>query len=226
MFTYSVDWSPLYDHPTHAAPRTRLTGPIAPDNPYTPVQPADRFRILGLLCAGIANSRRLVPFRRQCVQLRIGSQYRRGMVDRSSEGQARRASSTPNAGRGGKATEQKGGIERGISQGRSVRGYESRSATRLASTHHSRYPARTSKCRRRVQQYNRSGGAGWSVESSYIRGLGEPPQPLARKLTIQSIALLYEARIRKCLVSVGVISDLLSRQRPVQSVGLEVQYFS
>ncbi|WVQ84224.1 mitochondrial distribution and morphology protein 10 [Cryptococcus sp. DSM 104549] len=41
-----------------------------------------------------------------------------------------------------------------------------------------------------------------------------------------SIALLYEARIRDCLVSVGVISDLTSRQRPIRSVGLEVQYFS
>ncbi|OCF39242.1 mitochondrial distribution and morphology protein 10 [Kwoniella heveanensis CBS 569] len=41
-----------------------------------------------------------------------------------------------------------------------------------------------------------------------------------------SIALLYEARIRKCLVSVGIISDLASRQRPIRSVGVEVQYFS
>ncbi|WVR06667.1 hypothetical protein IAU60_003699 [Kwoniella sp. DSM 27419] len=41
-----------------------------------------------------------------------------------------------------------------------------------------------------------------------------------------SIALLYEARIRKCLVSVGVMTDLASRQRPIRSVGLEVQYFS
>ncbi|ORY24588.1 hypothetical protein BCR39DRAFT_472196 [Naematelia encephala] len=41
-----------------------------------------------------------------------------------------------------------------------------------------------------------------------------------------SIAMLYEARIRNCLVSVGVVSDLLSRQRPIRSVGLEVQYFS
>ncbi|WWD18812.1 mitochondrial distribution and morphology protein 10 [Kwoniella shandongensis] len=41
-----------------------------------------------------------------------------------------------------------------------------------------------------------------------------------------SIALLYEARIRKVLVSVGIISDLASRQRPIRSVGLEVQYFS
>ncbi|WWC88282.1 uncharacterized protein L201_003189 [Kwoniella dendrophila CBS 6074] len=41
-----------------------------------------------------------------------------------------------------------------------------------------------------------------------------------------SIALLYEARIRKCLVSVGIVSDLASRQRPIRSIGLEVQYFS
>ncbi|WVQ96622.1 mitochondrial distribution and morphology protein 10 [Kwoniella sp. CBS 9459] len=41
-----------------------------------------------------------------------------------------------------------------------------------------------------------------------------------------SIALLYEARIRKCLVSVGIVSDLASRQRPIRSVGVEVQYFS
>jgi distribution and morphology protein 10 len=42
----------------------------------------------------------------------------------------------------------------------------------------------------------------------------------------QSISLLYEARIRNCLVSIGVMSDLLSRQKPIRSVGLEVQYFS
>ena len=49
----------------------------------------------------------------------------------------------------------------------------------------------------------------------------------ARRLTdAQSISLLYEARIRNCLVSIGVMSDLLSRQKPIRSVGLEVQYFS
>ncbi|KAK4684266.1 hypothetical protein P7C73_g5917, partial [Tremellales sp. Uapishka_1] len=41
-----------------------------------------------------------------------------------------------------------------------------------------------------------------------------------------SFALLYESRIRNCLVSVGVVADLVSRQRPITSVGLEVQYFS
>ncbi|KAL7420483.1 Mitochondrial distribution and morphology protein 10 [Cryptotrichosporon argae] len=41
-----------------------------------------------------------------------------------------------------------------------------------------------------------------------------------------SIALLYESRIRNCLVSIGVIADLLSRQKPVRALGLEVQYYS
>jgi len=43
-----------------------------------------------------------------------------------------------------------------------------------------------------------------------------------------SLALLYEARIRNCLVSVGVISDLLSGNsgKAIRSVGLEVQYYS
>lgn len=44
-----------------------------------------------------------------------------------------------------------------------------------------------------------------------------------------TISLLYESRIRHCLVSVGVISDLSSRpstSSPVQAMGLEVQYFA
>ncbi|KAI5454497.1 Mitochondrial distribution and morphology protein 10 [Naganishia albida] len=40
------------------------------------------------------------------------------------------------------------------------------------------------------------------------------------------ISLLYESRIRKCLVSVGVVSDLSSRSNPVRTIGMEVQYFS
>ncbi|EAL17246.1 hypothetical protein CNBN0730 [Cryptococcus deneoformans B-3501A] len=39
-------------------------------------------------------------------------------------------------------------------------------------------------------------------------------------------ALLYEARIRNCLVSAGVLADLTGRQHPIRSIGLEVQYFS
>lgn len=45
-------------------------------------------------------------------------------------------------------------------------------------------------------------------------------------MTMQTISLLYESRIRHCLVSVGVISDLSSRSNPVRAMGLEVQYFA
>jgi distribution and morphology protein 10 len=43
-----------------------------------------------------------------------------------------------------------------------------------------------------------------------------------------SLALLYESRIRNCLVSIGVISDILSGNsgKAIRSVGLEVQYYS
>jgi len=42
----------------------------------------------------------------------------------------------------------------------------------------------------------------------------------------KTVSLLYESRIRHCLVSVGVISDLTSRASPVRAMGLEVQYFA
>ncbi|TXT07343.1 hypothetical protein VHUM_03063 [Vanrija humicola] len=43
-----------------------------------------------------------------------------------------------------------------------------------------------------------------------------------------SIAMLYESRIRNCLVSVGLISDILNgnSRKVIRSVGLEVQYYS
>lgn len=42
-----------------------------------------------------------------------------------------------------------------------------------------------------------------------------------------SLALLYEARIRKCLVSVGLVSDVFGGAgRAIRGVGLEVQYLS
>jgi hypothetical protein len=43
----------------------------------------------------------------------------------------------------------------------------------------------------------------------------------------QLVSFLYESRIRKCLVSVGVVSDFSSRSsNPVKTIGMEVQYFS
>jgi distribution and morphology protein 10 len=43
-----------------------------------------------------------------------------------------------------------------------------------------------------------------------------------------SLVLLYESRIRNCLVSVGLISDILSGNsgKAIRSVGLEVHYYS
>lgn len=42
-----------------------------------------------------------------------------------------------------------------------------------------------------------------------------------------SLALLYESRIRNCLVSVGLVSDVFSgTSRAIRGVGLEVQYYS
>ncbi|WVO18603.1 mitochondrial distribution and morphology protein 10 [Cryptococcus depauperatus] len=48
----------------------------------------------------------------------------------------------------------------------------------------------------------------------------------ARLLGNWQISLLYEARIKNCLVSAGVISNLTDKKRPIKSIGLEVQYFS
>lgn len=40
------------------------------------------------------------------------------------------------------------------------------------------------------------------------------------------VSMVYESRMRQCLVSVGVVSDLSSRSRPIRGVGMEVQYLS
>jgi distribution and morphology protein 10 len=40
------------------------------------------------------------------------------------------------------------------------------------------------------------------------------------------VSLVYEARMRMCLVSCGVVSDLGSRSRPIRGIGLEIHYMS
>lgn len=37
---------------------------------------------------------------------------------------------------------------------------------------------------------------------------------------------MWEGRLRNMLVSLGVISDLSSRSKPIKAIGLEVSYFS
>jgi distribution and morphology protein 10 len=70
-----------------------------------------------------------------------------------------------------------------------------------------------------------TGVSGWMRRSVINRSTANP-----LSIGPQTISLLYESRIRHCLVSVGVISDLSSRpstsSSPVQAMGLEVQYFA
>lgn len=42
----------------------------------------------------------------------------------------------------------------------------------------------------------------------------------------QDVSLLWEGRLRNVLVSLGVVSNLSSRSKPIKSIGLELSYFS
>ncbi|KIO12797.1 hypothetical protein M404DRAFT_12922 [Pisolithus tinctorius Marx 270] len=48
----------------------------------------------------------------------------------------------------------------------------------------------------------------------------------ARISTNNNVALLWEGRLKQMLVSLGVISDLSSRSKPIKAIGLELSYFS
>lgn len=37
---------------------------------------------------------------------------------------------------------------------------------------------------------------------------------------------MWEGRLRNMLVSLGVVSDLSSRSKPIKAIGLELSYFS
>lgn len=49
--------------------------------------------------------------------------------------------------------------------------------------------------------------------------LTQPPR-------LQDVSLLYVTRLSNVLLSLGVVSDLGSRLRPVKGVGLELHYFA
>ncbi|KAF8175367.1 mitochondrial distribution and morphology protein 10 [Pholiota molesta] len=70
-------------------------------------------------------------------------------------------------------------------------------------------------------------------------GAGAPPPPAglsslsevngvikARASTTNDVSLMWEGRLRNMLVSLGVVSDLSSRSKPIKSLGLEVAFFS
>jgi len=48
----------------------------------------------------------------------------------------------------------------------------------------------------------------------------------ARVSTNTNISLMWEGRLRSTLVSLGVVSDLASRAKPIKAIGLEISYFS
>ncbi|KIM45793.1 hypothetical protein M413DRAFT_440830 [Hebeloma cylindrosporum] len=48
----------------------------------------------------------------------------------------------------------------------------------------------------------------------------------ARASTNNDVSLMWEGRVRNMLVSLGVVSDLSSRSKPIKSLGLEVAFFS
>jgi len=48
----------------------------------------------------------------------------------------------------------------------------------------------------------------------------------ARASTTTDISLMWEGRLRNMLVSLGIVSNLSSRSKPIKAVGLELAYFS
>ncbi|CAE6469367.1 unnamed protein product [Rhizoctonia solani] len=48
----------------------------------------------------------------------------------------------------------------------------------------------------------------------------------ARISTSSDVSLMWEGRIRNMLVSLGVVSDMSNRSKPIKSIGLELAYFS
>ncbi|KAI0720200.1 mitochondrial distribution and morphology protein 10 [Cerioporus squamosus] len=48
----------------------------------------------------------------------------------------------------------------------------------------------------------------------------------AKVSTTTDVSLLWEGRLRNVLVSLGVVSNLSSRSKPIKSIGLELSYFS
>ncbi|KAF8450801.1 hypothetical protein L210DRAFT_2413482 [Boletus edulis BED1] len=73
---------------------------------------------------------------------------------------------------------------------------------------------------------SRSNDPGYSQQESLhsksdIRGVVK-----TRISTNNTVSLLWEGRLKQMLVSLGVVSDLSSRSKPIKAIGLELSYFS
>ncbi|PPQ79534.1 hypothetical protein CVT25_003416 [Psilocybe cyanescens] len=60
-----------------------------------------------------------------------------------------------------------------------------------------------------------------SIHSADVHGVVK-----ARASTNNDVSLMWEGRLRNMLVSLGVVSDLSSRSKPIKALGLEVAFFS
>jgi len=84
-------------------------------------------------------------------------------------------------------------------------------------------------------------GAEWWIRQKPSKLDGDdmptPPTPLdsyqdvlgvvkARASTQNDVSLMWEGRLKNMLVSLGVVSDLSSRAKPIKAIGLELSYFS
>ncbi|SJL01583.1 probable Mitochondrial distribution and morphology protein 10 [Armillaria ostoyae] len=60
-----------------------------------------------------------------------------------------------------------------------------------------------------------------NVEPGQVQGVVK-----ARASTNNDVSIMWEGRVRNMLVSLGVVSDLSNRSKPIKAIGLELSYFA
>ncbi|KZP24574.1 hypothetical protein FIBSPDRAFT_856758 [Athelia psychrophila] len=83
-------------------------------------------------------------------------------------------------------------------------------------------------------------GAEWWIRQKHTKSDNDDDTPVtpldsyqdvlgvvkARASTQNDVSLMWEGRLKNMLVSLGVVSDLSSRAKPIKAIGLELSYFS
>ncbi|KAF8328553.1 uncharacterized protein EI90DRAFT_3146121 [Cantharellus anzutake] len=81
--------------------------------------------------------------------------------------------------------------------------------------------------RKRIRKSN---GSDKALDVALLRLIGEASQirgvVKARMSTSSDVSLMWEGRLGKTLVSLGVVSDFSNRSKPIRAIGLELSYFS
>ncbi|KAK0206159.1 mitochondrial distribution and morphology protein 10 [Desarmillaria ectypa] len=60
-----------------------------------------------------------------------------------------------------------------------------------------------------------------NIEPGQVQGVVK-----ARASTNNDVSIMWEGRVRNMLVSLGVVSDLSNRSKPIKAIGLELSYFA